>query len=87
MRKAFQTKKRQTIDEKWLQILHPNFEGVQGEVLVSFELLTQGTRPLNFHCSVISSLLMQRIQKNFPMDWEEKVQTSILSSKNLFAQA
>jgi hypothetical protein len=86
MRKAFQTKRRQTIDEKWLQVMHPNFEGVQGEVLVSFELLTQGTVPSKFH-SVLSSLLMQRIQKNFPTDWEEKVQTSILSSKNLFAQA
>jgi hypothetical protein len=49
MRKAFQTKKRQSIDEKWLQIMHPNFEGVQGEVLVSFELLTQGTVPSKFH--------------------------------------
>jgi hypothetical protein len=43
MRKAFQTKKRQNIDEKWLQAMHPNFEGVQGEVLVSFELLPHGT--------------------------------------------
>ena len=46
MRKAFQTKKTQKIDEKWLTIMHPNFEGVQGEVLVSFELLTQGTGSL-----------------------------------------
>jgi hypothetical protein len=43
MRKAFQTKKKQNIDEKWLQVMHPNFEGVQGEVFVSFELLPHGT--------------------------------------------
>lgn len=43
VRKAFQTKKTQKLDEKWLQVMHPNFEGVQGEVLISFEILPKGT--------------------------------------------
>jgi hypothetical protein len=48
MRKAFQTKKKQNVDEKWLQVMHPNFEGVQGEVFVSFELLHYGTGSILF---------------------------------------
>jgi hypothetical protein len=52
MRKAFQTKKTQSIDEKWLQIMHPNFEGVQGEVSVSFELLTKGDSSPRSFCVI-----------------------------------
>ena len=92
MRKAFQTKKTQKIDEKWLTILHPNFEGVQGEVLVSFELLTKGTPALadTFHITIVFlsfSLLIQRNQKNFPMVWGEKAQINTLNLRSLYALA
>ena len=38
--------------------MHPNFEGVQGEVLVSFELLTQGTELVYAqHSEICDSLI------------------------------
>ena len=76
MRKAFQTKKKQNIDEKWLQVMHPNFEGVQGEVLVSFELLPHGTVSVFFvqwiHSKSCADYCFSGIRKISKWAWKKE---------------
>jgi len=40
-KKAYKTKKAQSIDKQWIVMTHPNYEGPQGKVLISLDLLPE----------------------------------------------